>query len=132
MIGTPKRPRTDDAADENEEIRGEFSGIEKQSRLLKCTLKRGEAAVENNSILERIAAEKQKEVEDRRASLGGYTRKKLLHKDLPKTAADAGVDFAATYNDDSSKLPGLRAMRGLSSLGIPILKLVYHHPLLPF
>ena len=93
----------------------EFSGVEKQSRLLKCTLSNSRPAVENNSILERIAAEKEKE-----KSEFMYARKKLLHKELSKAAADSGVDFAATYSaqsDSSGNVAGLRAVRGLSALG---------------
>lgn len=85
---------------------------------MKCTLTRGEPAVENNSILERIVAEKQEEKSQLNFM---YARKKLLHKKLPKTAADAGVDFAATYSsaqsDSSGNVAGLRAVRGLSALG---------------
>ena len=72
--------------------------------------------MENNSILERIAAEEQ----EKKSQLM-YARKKLLHKELPKTAADSGVDFAATYSkaqsDSSGNVAGLRAVRGLSSMG---------------
>ena len=114
LATTPKRPCLREG-NETVDRTNEFSGVEKQSRLLKCTLSNGRPAVENNSILERIAAEKEKE-----KSEFMYARKKLLHKELPKAAADSGVDFAATYSaqsDSSGNVAGLRAVRGLSALG---------------
>ena len=92
---TPKRIFTTDDSQEFE-----FSGIEKQSRLLKNTLKGDKSTIGDNIILSRIAAEKsQKEIEVK----SGFARKKLLHKELPKTAANEGVDFTATYKEDGNK-----------------------------
>lgn len=106
----PRRLR--EINNQNSDDKDEFSGIEKQSRLLKYTLKSGKAAVESNSILERIVTETKEEQ-------GSYSRRKLLHKELPKVAATAGVDFTSTYGEDGSSkgVSALSVVRGLSRLG---------------
>ena len=83
----------------------EFTGLEKQSRILKNTLKYDSATINQNPILSRIAAEKkrkekeEKEEEEERRREGkeeGFHRKKLLVKELTKSES---VNFLDSYRE---------------------------------
>ena len=93
----------------------EFSGLEKQSRLLKNTLKNDLMTIKNNPILSRIAAERGfKGKEEEKGS--GFIRKKLLMKELPKAE---GVDFLTSYKEDKGKSQAakLYSMLKVSNMG---------------
>lgn len=121
---TPKRTRREREREEEEE--SEFYGLEGQSRLLRRAIDGDRTLIEGNSILARAAAERGKkreegegldEVKENRAC---YTRRKLLVKDLPRTAASHSVDFLATYNKedvDKASVATAKAWRRIARLG---------------
>ena len=92
---TPKRPLREPNKDESEE----FTGIEKQSRLLNIVLKTPSSELmgkteKTNPILQRIASEheKKKNMENFQSS---YEKKRLLVRELGK--AELKNDFASAY-----------------------------------
>ena len=103
---TPKRPLRD--ANENEEC--EFSGVEKQSRLLSNALKEPQGSTPNNPILERIVKERKLR---QQAFESSYEKKRLLVKDLPKAIGKS--DFAAGYVGKSVEMSA--AFRKISAHG---------------
>ena len=105
----------------NDEENGyfEFSGVEKQSRLLSNALKAPQGSKERNPILERIIAEREKHRQERSPAseqLHVYEKKRLLLKDLPK--AEARGDFTASYGGGAQRsLEVSMAFRKISAHG---------------
>lgn len=86
----PKRP----LREANTKEGGKFSGVEKQSRLLKNALKGPKGSSPSNPILERITSEREKLKQEKNfESL--YEKKQLLLKALPKALGK--TDFTAGY-----------------------------------
>lgn len=93
----------------------EFTGLESQSRLLKNTLKQDTSTIKSNSILSRIASERGHKDKDNEERAAGFTRKKLLVKELPKVES---VNFVDSYKTtDSSKNANRFSSYKISCLG---------------
>ena len=116
---TPRR-KLKDSGEEDPEADFEFSGIEKQSRLLHGCLKgksedgdgEGDKVKGRNQILDRIAADKDKY---RQLVPPPYGKKKLLKRELPK--AEVMRDFVESYKKRESSLELSGAARKLSAHG---------------
>lgn len=122
---TPKRPKKERAPLEEDSQEFEFAGLEKQSRLLKSTLKgNNRELMDSNPILSRIASSKKEGKEkEEEEEVGGasYVRRRLLTKEL-HNIDNSGVDFISSYDDKVASLERSKTSRiythmKLSNLG---------------
>lgn len=121
-----KRPLRD-ANDNNESCSAEFTGVERQSRLLNNALKSPEGESHGNPILERVAREREKVRQEVRFE-ACYQKRRLLVRELCK--AEGKTDFATGFDKSSSKSVEMSAaIRKISRHGglhIHVDTLTYH------